>query len=741
MRSMKILLPLTAVFAVTLPIYAEPPELTSERFGQLVANFHRDTPDWPTSEAVAAWTRGLRMTTWTYANSGTFNEIDTAEEAAARAAQIKSWGFNTVLYSGRHYRQSFRDPESLGQILRHMKIAAEACHAEGLKLIDHLDLTLWYVRAYPLLFEHSDWVQVDVRTGAALRWFCLSDPGFTQDAINYLVTMQRVTGIDGYMVDEVNFREESCGCEDCRGGFEKDTGYRLPEDNENDVLFNRDHPLWRLWLQWRFKSAAEFRRRIQAALEVVQPDLIWFTYSTNLTRPSAIETSGDVFQRARVVNFPGFEGTNVVYPGYAYLHAGLRTLAGFNRAHDRHGWAQYPCSNPSEYAFSAFLSAVDGQAPWFSSGAWDAAADIFADPAWPRLTHPREPVADVAVIFSTATRDRDSLAGYLHHDEYFGWCQTLLRAGIAFESVPDRAVDADMARFRAIIVPACRALPAELTDRLETFTRGGGTLIVSGSAGHWDGWGFDAREPLHQRLLGAESMALPPDVGVEKARIIGTQPRSATLTDGGVAQLARADRAIIIEQGAAWDLRLAGGNQRVLATFDDGGPAMTLTPLDNGRMVHFAFHPGREVYEDQLHRGRAFEGRANPSMSHLMNATLDRLADATDWTRVNGSGDGVLSAIYRDGNHAVVHLLNVAGVPKLEAGQRVEDKHALASYPPLGTIEVQLRGLRIATATLLEPDTDRTTSLSLQHVGDVARVAVPAESFTRYAAIELTLEP
>lgn len=129
-----------------------------------------------------------------------------------------------------------------------------------------LDLFVYLVGSVSARAGASGPVQVDVRHGTPLRWFCPSNDGFVADAIAYLRRLQRETGVDGFMSDEIGFRPESCGCQHCRAGFERDTGYRLPEDAGSPTLNNPDDPLWRLWLKWYSISLNRFQQKVIAEL-------------------------------------------------------------------------------------------------------------------------------------------------------------------------------------------------------------------------------------------------------------------------------------------------------------------------------------------------------------------------------------------------------------------------------------------------------------------------------------------
>ena len=140
------------------------------------------------------WTYNMAFTQWGGSNDADRYYTNTPEAAEARAAAIAAGGYDAVIMSGYHFRLNWLErDEDVREIVR---MIVDACHRHGLKVIEHLDLTIGYYDSYPLAWEHPDWLMVhaaDMMTRH--RIFCFNNPEFQRFYLDYVERWQRETGV------------------------------------------------------------------------------------------------------------------------------------------------------------------------------------------------------------------------------------------------------------------------------------------------------------------------------------------------------------------------------------------------------------------------------------------------------------------------------------------------------------------------------------------------------------------
>lgn len=705
-------------------------------FAGAIEQLDKLMPAIPLTPTAAAWTRAARISAWTYANSATYREISTPQAAAERARELKEAGFSVVLLSGAHYRSAHHAPARWDEIMRNAHLAVEACHREGLRVADHCDYTVFTSEGYDEVFQHPEWLQTHIRFGQPERWFCPNNEGLVQHIIERLKQYQQETGIDGYMIDEVNFTPGACGCSDCRTRFQKDTGFTLPGFSGSPVLFNMDEPLWRLWRRWQQFSTARFYAQIAVALRAINPDVVLFSYSTVFIHPGVVESAADMWTRAQVVQFPGFEGTNVVFPGTRFLAAELNLRRALAADWDKFSWAQFPAQSPEELEYSAYLAALTGQSPFFPS---NSEARFLIWPHWKEVTHPRRGVADVGIIASLATRDTNDVAALLHHEEYTGWSEAMVDWSIQHEPILDRSQkDPNLERFRVIIVPACESLPDELAQRLREFAAAGGTLIVTGPAGVRDGNGFPLQKYFSSSLTEAitlQSIAPQSPLSYVKGEIVGGRDVAVSPTAAGKSAFGLNDE-ITLHNSIAYTATYAP-QATVLATYVNGKPAATEISVARGRIVHLTFLPGQAAYVPRSRLGLKQENWLDPAARQIMRGLLQREEERHALTRI--TGQGVIGSIFGDDNDAdaIVHLLNVGGIKQKRVGEEITKQDAIPTYPPTGEITIALPNWKISQAQWLTLEESGKVALQIERADNGATIRVPAGALQSYAAIRL----
>lgn len=715
------------------------PPLTPERFAAIAQRLDRSIPYMPMSPALHESLRSARISTWSFANSDTFRHIDTVEEAEARARQLRDWGYTHVILSGRHFRQSWLHTSEYATLLKNARLAAQACENHGLAIIDHNDYTLVFAQGMQRALEHPQWLSLDIRNGQPLRWYDISSQPFTQHVIETLQAFQAQVGVDGYMIDEVGIRPEGSGSAVARKQFYQDTGYRLPETADFDVLFNRESPLWRLWLYWRKKEVLAFRVRLIEAMQKTKRDLLWVDYSTAFTQPMVADLACDMALMPKVMNMPGFEGTNTVWPATFTLFAELRLRLPASQYFDRTPWAQFPCRSDAEWRYAAYYALATAHIPWFSSHEMGAAAPIFNWHAYPRLAALRKPRAEIGVVFSIATRDGPELAALLQMDASPGWAQTLTRRNIQFHALLDHLVEPDdLADLSCVIVPAVTALPEKLSHALLRFVEQGGVVLLSGAPATRDAYNFPTSSPLLS-AVGLQTAELDENVGYDKVTVSGAKTLQVTVTDTGAKAMGLESGARPWSQAIGYRTEALGRSidADVWVRDDAGRPRVWAVERGKGQLIYCSVLPGWAVTTKRVFRKRPFETRNTEQSRWLIEGMINHIVATQNPTRVEGA-PGVLAASYGNETRCVTHLLN-AQCAQPAPGTVIGDDQTEPRYASTPACRLIVKpGFTPQVARLIVPQQAQPIVLPIKsfEAGQYI-IETPAGVWNDYAAIEL----
>jgi hypothetical protein len=225
------------------------------------------------------------------------------------------------------------------------------------------------------------------------------------------------------------------------------------------------------------------------------------------------------------VHSPSLAATPLDLVGEAHEHLllGVNQLIG-------HGWPYSPAAaQPPGWIFYA-SGALSDVNPWWP--AMPALAAYLQRLCW--LLRQGDPVVDVA-LYAPA---RDAAAAFTPgtHGYLDLWHATrehigedlpamLREAGYDYDLVDDTALhETDWNRYRAVVLPFVRDLPAGTARLLEDHAAGGGAVITIGGAIHRDGWtavdDINALLPALNAVVPADAPTSPatPDVGVVHRR-------------------------------------------------------------------------------------------------------------------------------------------------------------------------------------------------------------------------------
>lgn len=665
---------------------------------------------------------------WGGSCSGNLAEFNTPKLAAEHAAEIKRGGYSAAMINGRQNRMNHL--AILDEIVEFDRLVAEACHAQGLKVFDHIDFTEFWQAAYPVIFQHPDWALQDLRDGSHARWCCLNNPGYRDFYAEYLEKLARV-GIDGFQIDETSFHDQLgtyCGCQYCRAKFEAETGIRFPEYWDDQLIKNLGDPFWRLWQEWQKKCIVEFKAFLLERLHKINPDVIMLAYNTAIYRTSV--RVQDMQDHARVC-FVGTEGTDLVYAGAFNFFAQYRILSGFARRYGNPSWAHGAVSSGEEADFAAYLDALtDSGATWINAAA-------FAWSHWGEASTWAEPVADVAVLIVSPSRDGEILQGDIHSAETHGWCEALGLAGVQFEALPARyARLADLQKYRAVVLPHAINMPRRLIEAVKQYVAAGGVAVVTGIAGRGDLLGSPLGDDALYRSMGireivpADALKYVDPAYYAKGVSTGVDRTLLPVPDrlpgiSGAIRMLNSNRFNMVLDPAT--------RQEVLATFDDKAPAIVSIPSGKGRYLYMAFLPAFAIHQPRLQQKYKWGRYLQPEVVNLMRVVTSEATGQKD--RIGVEANGVLSAAYRKGDTIWVRMLNVSGINNLPEGQPIGKVQP--QYPPLGAIRISVRIPVKDDVQLVSPDRREALDLKAVVEGQRQVITIPENAFRRFAFLRM----
>ena len=678
----------------------------------------------------------FRMVNWGAANSGDVGEYPTAEAAAQRAADIRSTGATVAIVRGRHFRLDW--PQDTPRLLECYRLAAAACHAQGLACLAHFDLTLTWQPGFALLKQNAQWPQRSLRDGTPTRWLCCNHPDLRAFYAGYVEQVAR-QGIDGFMLDEINFAsigDLHCGCQHCREKFLQKTGFRLPEYDDREVIGNPAHPLWRLWQEWQMYALSEFRGFLLQRLRAVNPQIVILTYSTNIESPS--ESPNDTFENARVC-YAGTEGSNLTWGGSVNLFAQHRISLANSRFFGRPTWAQYPAGNDEERTFASLgFAPLTGNGPW----GWIDPAQHEALEKSGRWAHVEEslaaaePLADVGVLWSSSNRYGPPQRAAACCAEACGWMQALGLSGIQFNPVPGKYAQVEHLRpYRALIVPDALMLPTATGEAVRQFVEQGGTAVLSGEVGSRDVLYLPAGQQALAQRLGLRRVEAAGEIGFDrkKATFLGTAEHQIRLEPGFLPDL---PRSIVLPDTYRFAVTLPASAE-VLARFADGQPAVGAWRQGKGRCLYLAVLPGKAAFQPRASQTTLARNWHPPRVLSLVRALAQEATGGAD--RIAVEGQGILSSAWQHGSRAWLRMANVAGLERLPPGKPIAK--AVPSYPDLEPIRIRVRMPLSAAPLLLSAESDKPLAMSVVGQGADWRLEIPPASFRLSAFVRLEVKP
>lgn len=339
----------------------------------------------------------------------------------------------------------------------------------------------------------------------------------------YLSIMKRLTsemlasGIAGFhidMLDQGFGPPYGCWCDACRRGFEAAYHRPMPGAVAWDAA-------WDQMLEFRYRSSQQFEQALRDHIHTVSPAAsVDFNYHGNPPfswevgqRPVQHAGNGDfVTGETGVWGFSALGvGLNAEFyraatPGQPFQVAMQR---GVRMYHDQ---TTRPLNDLKWELFTllshgAFVTVVDktGYDGWLDPVAYERIGRLFAAAKAERQSFGGAPIQDVAIYFSSRTRDwfgREEPARYFQ--SFQGAHRAMVLEHLLWGVVLDENATLDtLKRFPVVLLPNAAILSDKELSMLQRYVEDGGGLILTGWTGLLSARGEPVERPAVESLMGA----------------------------------------------------------------------------------------------------------------------------------------------------------------------------------------------------------------------------------------------
>ncbi|MBE6381268.1 MAG: hypothetical protein E7047_10110 [Lentisphaerae bacterium] len=623
--------------------------------------------DWDRKELQ--WRATMRMKHLS-SNAGSLFEYDDEKVFQQFADETRAQKTNGLILSGLHSRHTY--PEQETRSLAAIKRMATWAHKNDMRLIDHHDATLVWNdgSGFRVLVERSGETVRNINGLVPSPQFCIMNPEFQAAYTTYLEKLMQ-TGIDGVMIDELYFYSFGCGCSHCRKAFYLDTNWQLPLNETDERLFNKKSPLWRVWLDWRKYKCAQIRYELRKKLEKSRKDFSMLCYTTHYgftSEYSSIISGTDIINLGSSVDFFGTEimprnqlANQRQLPPLRKMYNSLRI------AYNTPIFAWVYSSNWDDFYFGWAVCNMHNQEAALMSLPKTPHGSDYDKFAPPRNMNRLEaqPVAKVALLFSSASRDWNQLMSV--HAEMLGMAQTLEELHIPYEFITERSLKPDVLNKYDVLMVGSNACWSESGIAVvKEFARNGGTVQLGAPAGR-----FDLRGNWREKGGFADVF------GWELRR---NGDKIKTLWVDGKEYIANYNQGFIRPQVAPIPETMNSGRE-IVQIGQQMWPLLYEKSYGKGKFYLLPMNFFAQLYAVELDNRMVNRFQRNDKLAALGQRLLKRMIGPAAYWQIDAP-EKVLTTIYRQQNKYAVHLLNGTG-GGWKLNQAVNNTIASDPYPAL----------------------------------------------------------
>jgi hypothetical protein len=375
--------------------------------------------------------------------------------------------------------------------------------------------------AHTFFKDHPDWVQRDltgrpaVFGGGSAFWVREGDEDvwITPFAKEWRkIYMERVrqiaaTGIDGVYVDIPYWMTHFDGWEDTWASFDDHTVEAFRQktglDARRDLkLGDFQNANFRRWIDFRIEALTDFMKEVNDNVKSINPHCKTIAEIYPGINQDAVRVGADVYDLYPVVDVIAHEfssgGGNAAakqpLDWFSYM-AGMFSFRAFAQGKASwmlsYSWEKQPQVDRSQAMMNLFVAQLMA-----GTNCWDAQGHVMSgsnDLATRKLVydwiahheklfyHPRQTMSPIGLYFSPRTRDYFASAFI---SSYQGFFHLLLQSHREFQVVTPRTLSQFTGNI--LILPNAKCLSNAEISWLESFSRRGGKLVLTGEIGIYD---------------------------------------------------------------------------------------------------------------------------------------------------------------------------------------------------------------------------------------------------------------
>ncbi len=237
--------------------------------------------------------------------------MDQTVEYGANVTQISAAGIVAWYPTKLPYQRvnEYLKGDFIGEVI-------EEAHKRDIKVLLRVDVTKQYDDQYE---KHPDWFIHDAEGRPVRNWemlaTCLHGPYVQECNFEILEELLDRYDLDGFNYN--GYRYKDCYCDRCRAAFKEATGHDLPtKENWND-------PVWRTYVDFRYRTVVENVRRIQDFVHSRRPDAVVLVPAfITLDQPERLCRAGWGAETMLLVDVISCEAYNALgrsFPRWIYL--------------------------------------------------------------------------------------------------------------------------------------------------------------------------------------------------------------------------------------------------------------------------------------------------------------------------------------------------------------------------------------------------------------------------------------
>lgn len=666
---------------------------------------------------------------------GGYDKLALADKQTAReyAKNLSDYGCDTVIYSGYHFRLNFRDQWE--QISKNVKIVTEAFHEQGIKVIEHHDVPIFYYPAFDLRLKHLEWMQTDIRTGAPGNRACPANRDFLDFYAEELQRFQKVTGVDGYMLDEISYiNVNNCGCQWCQKLYEQASGEQMSLWKNDDISF--DTPDYRQLIRFRSTVADEAKLYLMNKIKEVDPSVVCVTYSSDCTCPRLVPRSGFLGNSAAYYSsVVGWEVMNSdAFACWRPWLRGGKMRLGFGNYYNIPVWSlnREQVSKEQRY-FAWCLSQTIKHSIWHSPR-------LTEDPqekdyhikftAWPKVMPHQYArcLTDTGFLMSNQTRYVSPRRDFFWYNA-MGWAEILLETDRQFDTLLDGDMELEgrLDKYKRLILVGQAALTQKQCKNLTEWVKKGNTAIITEQTSLYDQFGEKQTQ-----------FSLWDSAGIKFEKIVNSAYKVKGKID---------DQKFDFTSHGNFYLVNFSQKSKVLIGARVSGhgyyPLVLESPCGKGKFIYVAADLGSENYEEELRNGSTYRTIENPHKKKLIKTLVDYAHTDNPPIELD-LPCGVQAVAYQihggeQKGNIYIHIINTSGKDIKYGDQRHFGRVPPMSFPPVDDMNIYTTNVK-GPAMIDSPMMDKPVTLEPENIGARTRITIPGELLKEYIQVVIPAE-